>query len=142
MITQDGSKVTVEYTGKLSDGSVFDSSKGREPLTFTIGKHEVISGFENGAKGMTIGDTRTIEIPPDEGYGQKEDHLVIQVPKTAVAQGNDLQPGMEFQTTAPNGAVLRGSVTEVLDEQVILDFNHPLAGKTLFFEVKVLEIKE
>ena len=72
MITQEGSKVSVEYTGKLSDGTVFDSSVGREPLKFTIGKHEVIPGFENGIKGMTVGDKRKIEISPEDGYGEKQ----------------------------------------------------------------------
>ena len=141
MITQEGSKVSVEYTGKLSDGTVFDSSVGREPLKFTIGKHEVIPGFENGIKGMTVGDKRKIEISPEDGYGEKQEHLVIQVPKSAIAKGEELKPGMEFQTTAPNGAVLRGSIVEVQDENVMLDFNHPLAGKTLIFEIKVLDVK-
>ncbi len=141
MITQQGSTVTLEYTGKLSDGTIFDSSVGKEPLTFTIGKHEVIAGFENGVKGMTAGDKRTIEISPEDGYGGLQEHLVIQVPKESVANSDDLKPGMEFQTKAPNGAVLHGLVTEVLDDDFILDFNHPLAGKTLFFDVKIISVK-
>lgn len=141
MISQEGSTVSVEYTGKLPDGTIFDSSKGREPLSFTIGKHEVIPGFENGVKGMTVGDSRKIEIPPEDGYGERQDHLIIQVPKEAIAEGGNLQKGMQFQTQAPNGAVLQGSVVEVLDEAVVLDFNHPLAGKTLIFDVKLVSLK-
>ncbi|TAL57990.1 MAG: peptidylprolyl isomerase [Nanoarchaeota archaeon] len=142
MIAQEGATVSVEYTGKLSDGKVFDSSKGKAPLTFTIGKKQVIPGFENGVKGMTKGDTRTIEISPEDGYGEKQEHLVIQVPKVALASQGDLQTGMEFQTTAPNGQVLRGVVLEVQDDSVVLDFNHPLAGKTLFFDVRIVDVKE
>jgi len=139
MEVKDGSSVKVEYTGKFDDGTIFDSSKGREPLAFKVGEHMVIPGFEDAVKGMKVNDEKTITISPEQGYGEKQEFLVIQVPKTAVA--GELKAGTEFATKSPSGDTLRGRVIEVLDENVVLDFNHPLAGKTLYFDVKVVGIE-
>lgn len=134
------STVTVHYTGRLDDGSVFDSSlnEGREPLKATLGQGQLIPGFESGLIDMTIGDKKTIEIPHTEAYGDVVEDLFITVPKTQVPEG--VQVGALLQTMGPNGpSVVK--VTEVQDEVVVIDANHPLAGKKLIFDLEVVEVE-
>ena len=132
--------VTVNYTGRLEDGSIFDSSlnEGREPLKATLGQGQLIPGFESGLVDMTVGDKKTIEIPHNEAYGDVNPELVIEVPKTQVPEG--VQVGMQLQTFGPTGpAVVQ--VMEVKDEVVVIDANHPLAGKKLIFDLELLEVE-
>jgi FKBP-type peptidyl-prolyl cis-trans isomerase SlpA len=134
------STVTVHYTGRLDDGSIFDSSlnEGREPLKATLGQGQLIPGFESGLIDMTIGDKKTIEIPHTEAYGDVVDDLFITVPKTQVPEG--VQVGALLQTMGPNGpSVVK--VTEIQDEVVVIDANHPLAGKKLIFDLEVVEVE-
>jgi len=134
------STVTVHYTGRLEDGSIFDSSlqEGREPLKATLGQGQLIPGFESGLVDMIVGDKKTIEIPHTEAYGDVNPELFIEVPKTQVPEG--VTAGSALQTAGPNGPAIV-TVTEVKDEVVIINANHPLAGKKLVFDLEVLEVE-
>jgi FKBP-type peptidyl-prolyl cis-trans isomerase SlpA len=134
------STVTVNYTGRLEDGSIFDSSltEGREPLKATLGQGQLISGFENGLVDMTIGDKKTIEIPHTEAYGDVNPELFVEIPKTQVPEG--VEAGARLQTFGPNGPSIV-QVMEVKDETVVIDANHPLAGKKLIFDLELLEVE-
>lgn len=133
------STVTVHYTGRLEDGNVFDSSlvEGREPLTTTLGQGQLISGFENGLLEMSIGDKKTIEINSSDAYGEYMDHMVQEVEKTQLP--GEVEVGTALQAQTEMGPI-NFVVKEVKDDTVILDANHPLAGKNLIFDLEVLEI--
>lgn len=137
---QKGDKVKVHYTGKLNDGQVFDSSEGREPLEFTIGNGMLIQGFETGVVGMEVGDTKTVKITPEEGYGERNDELVAVVPRSNIPPDVDVTVGQMLQVQQPNNQTVNVVVTDVSDENVTLDANHPLAGKELTFDIEVVEI--
>jgi len=135
-----GDTVRVHYTGKLEDGMIFDSSKDRPPLEFTIGGGEVIPGFESGIIGMEVGQVKTISIAPEEAYGPRREDLVLYVKKTDFPEDITPTVGQQLQIRQPNGRIIDLMVTEVGDESVTLDANHPLAGKTLIFDVELVEI--
>lgn len=137
---KDGSKVKVHYTGKLDDGTVFDSSKDRDPFEFTIGTGSVIPGFEKGIVGMATGETKTVTIPPDEAYGQKRDELIADVKKSHFPPDITPTVGQQLQMQQPDGRPLNVMVTKIEGEDVTLDANHPLAGKTLTFEIELVEV--
>lgn len=137
---KDGSKVKVHYTGKLDDGTVFDSSKDRDPFEFTIGTGSVIPGFEKGVVGMAAGETKTLTIPPDDAYGQKRDELVADVKKSHFPPDISPELGQQLQMQQPDGRPLNVVVTKIEGEDITLDANHPLAGKTLTFEIELVEV--
>ena len=138
---QAGNTVKVNYTGKLEDGSIFDSSlnEGREPLEVTVGQGQLIKGFEDGLFDMSEGETKTVEIEPSEAYGDINIELINSVPRANVPEG--VQEGEMLQGEGPMGAV-NVKVVEVNEETVVLDANHPLAGKKLTFELEVVSISE
>ena len=136
-----GDTVTVHYSGRLDDGSVFDSSEGGEPLQFTIGAHEVIDGFENAIIGMNTGDKKTENISPEHGYGEREDDLVFHVPRSSMQPGVEIEVGDFVRVTLPDGQTAPMQVVGLDEESVTLDANHPLAGKTLTFDLELVEIK-
>ena len=138
-IVEVNSTVTVNYTGKLEDGTVFDSSltEGREPLSVTLGQGALIPGFEKGLLGMSIGESKTVNIPCVEAYGELNEQLVAEVPKDRVPEG--VTEGQMLQTMTQQGP-MNVVVKEVKDEVVILDANHPLAGKDLIFDLEVISI--
>lgn len=133
------STVTVNYTGKLEDGSIFDSSlnPGREPLSVELGQGALISGFEKGLIGMEEGEKKTINIPCAEAYGEFNEQLIAEVDKTQVPE--TIEVGQMLQTMTPEGP-MNVTVKEVNDVTVILDANHPLAGKNLIFDLEVVSI--
>ena len=133
------SSVVVNYTGKLEDGTIFDSSlnEGREPLTATLGQGALIPGFENGLIGMSVGDKKTIEITPEDAYGPINEESVLKIEKTKVPE--NVEVGMLLQTFGPGGVSVV-KVLEINEEDVLIDANHPLAGKKLIFDLEVLEI--
>jgi FKBP-type peptidyl-prolyl cis-trans isomerase 2 len=135
----ESSSVVVNYTGKLTDGSVFDSSllEGREPLNAKLGEGQLIPGFETGLIGMMVGDKKTIEIDPREAYGERNEELILDVVKTNVPENVEI--GMLLQTFGPEGPALV-KVLEIKDESVVIDANHPLAGEKLIFELEVMGI--
>ena len=136
-----GDTVAVHYKGTLEDGSIFDSSEGDQPIEFTIGAHEVIDGFETAVIGMSAGDRKTEAIPPENAYGNHEEELVFHVPRSSMQPGLEISPGDFVRVTLPDGQTAPMQVLEIDEEAVTLDANHPLAGKTLTFELELVEIK-
>ena len=133
-------RVKVHYTGSLKDGTVFDSSVKREPFEFTIGQSMVIPGFENGVIGMNEGDTKMIAIPPDQAYGEYRDDLVGVVERTRIPSNVNPEIGAVLQVRSSEGEMINVTVTDVTETGVTLDMNHPLAGKELLFEVRLVEV--
>ena len=136
-----GSTVKIHYTGKLDDGTVFDSSIGGEPLNFTIGSSQVIPGFENGVIGMKVNDVKTIRLEPADAYGDRNEELLFTVSRDEVP--GDIQPaeGQRFQISNDDGNSFVATIVEVGAGDVTFDANHPLAGMALTFELELLEIQ-
>ena len=137
---KSGDTVKIHYTGTLDDGTQFDSSSGREPLEFTLGSGQVIPGFEQAVEGMAVGDSKSVNIPPEEAYGPRHEQMIQEVPKTALP--DDLEPveGMALQAQGQDGKVINLTVTAVQDESITVDGNHPLAGKALNFDIELVDI--
>lgn len=145
---KSGDKVKVHYTGKLEGGEVFDSSECHEsdcgcetgPLEFVIGEGQVIPGFEQAIIGMNPGDTKTVVIPVDEAYGERMDEMVAVVERSEIPPDLTLEVGNQLEVTQEDGQAFPVLITEVTDTTVTLDANHPLAGKTLIFDLNLVEI--
>jgi peptidylprolyl isomerase len=137
---KSGDTVRIHYTGKLSDGTEFDSSAGRDPLEFSLGSGNVIRGFDHAVDGMSVGDEKTVTIPPEQAYGPKHEQLIQDVPKTALPPELSPQVGMRLQSRTPDGRTMHLVVTEVADESITVDGNHPLAGEDLTFDIKLVAI--
>jgi peptidylprolyl isomerase len=137
---KEGDNVKVHYTGKFRNGDVFDSSRDREPLDFTIGSGQLIPGFDSGVRGMRVGETRIVEIAPSDAYGQYHDRLVTVVQKKYFPKSITPSVGQQLQTEDEEGRPINVQVTRIDGENVTLDANHPLAGKTLIFEIDMMEI--
>jgi peptidylprolyl isomerase len=137
-----GDTVKVHYTGTLDDGRVFDTSKDREPLEFKVGEGQIIPGFEQGVVGMEEGETRDIEVAPEEAYGARREELVLEVPVGEFPDHITPEVGMQLQIKQQDGTPFGVVVTDVADEAVTLDANHPLAGQTLYFQVELVEIAD
>lgn len=137
---KDGDTVKVHYAGKYESGEEFDSSIGSEPLKFTIGGGEVIPGFEEAAVGMGIGEKKSITIAPENGYGEYNENLVIDMPAQYFPEDISPTEGLQLKIVDENEEEVLVVVTEVNDEYIRLDANHPLAGKTLVFDIELLEI--
>lgn len=135
-----GDTVRVHYTGRLDDGTVFDSSREREPLEFTVGAGQVIDGFERAVEGMGVGEARETRIEPDDAYGARRDDLVLDLPKEQVPDDMEIEPGMRLELRQPDGQAVPVTVAEVGEQSVTLDANHPLAGQVLTFELELVEI--
>lgn len=135
-----GNKVKVHYTGRLTDGSEFDSSRESEPLEVTIGSGGLIVGFENGLLEMAVGESKTVTIEPDEGYGTKQDDLVIEVPLEDFPADIKPEVGLELTVQSEEGPQMNALVVAMDDETVTVDANHPLAGETLVFDLEIVEI--
>lgn len=135
-----GDTVAVHYTGKLDDGTVFDSSEGQEPLQFAIGSGSLIPGFEQAVIGMTPGDSKTAQIPAGEAYGDYHPEMVLVVDRQQVPPDMPLSVGTQLQIQQQGGQVIPVIVTDVSDGAVTLDANHPLAGEDLTFEIRLVEI--
>ena len=132
--------VQVHYTGKLDDGTVFDSSREREPLTFTLGTGQVIPGFDAALDGMEVGDSKTVRIPADQAYGERRDDLVLEVTLDQFPPGANPEVGQQFELRTQSGQPIPATVTDVSEETAKLDANHPLAGKTLTFELELVAV--
>jgi peptidylprolyl isomerase len=142
-VAETGDTVKVHYTGKLDDGTIFDSSEGQEPLEFKLGDAMVIPGFEKALIGMSVGDSATVTIPPDSAYGPYRDEMIGVVPKAQIQGAENLMVGQELQLPAgPNGEVFYARVLEVMQDSVKLDANHPLAGQTLNFAIRLVDVQK
>ena len=139
---KEGDMVKVHYTGKLKDGSVFDSSRDGDPMEVTLGADQVIPGFENEVIGMSPGDSKTFDIAAEEAYGPRRDELVLKVDKERVPEDLDLATGQQlvFRQDEGEEQTIRVLVTDISEESITLDANHPLAGEDLTFEVELVAI--
>lgn len=138
---KNGDTVRVHYTGRLEDGQVFDTSAEGEPLEFQLGAGEVIPGFDQGVQGMEVGEKKTIEIPVDEGYGPRVDQLTQAVPRQGMNLDVEPEAGMSLIMQLPDGNQIPVTITEVTEDSVTLDANHPLAGHKLFFDIELVELQ-
>jgi peptidylprolyl isomerase len=137
---KSGDKVKVHYHGRLTNGETFDKSEGREPLEFEIGSGMVIKGFDDGVTGMAIGEKKTIQIPFNEAYGARNADMIIEMPKDRFPQDMELEVGLPLAMTDGQGQHFQVVVTEIKDDSVVLDANHPLAGQDLIFDLELVEI--
>ncbi len=135
-----GDTIQVHYHGTLTDGSIFDTSSGRDPLEFEVGGGMVIEGFDNGVVGMAIGEKRTVEIPADQAYGPKNDDMVMEFPIDRFPADLVPEVGMQLNMSNNQGEQFPVVIVEVADEHVLLDANHPLAGKDLIFDLELVSI--
>lgn len=137
---EKGNKVKVEYVGKLDSGDIFDSSeKHGQPLEFEAGAGNVIKGFDEAIIGMEKGDTKDIVIKPEEAYGNENPQLIQKIPREQIPIEQELKAGMVLGMQMPNGQQVPARITEANDKEVTIDLNHPLAGKTLNFNIKVVD---
>ncbi len=138
---KNGDTIKIHYKGRLDDGTVFDSSEGRDPLQFEVGSGQVIPGFDAGVTGMNIGDKKTIHIPAAEAYGNRHEHMIMEFPRDKFPE--DLMPeeGMTLNMSDGQGQVIPVVITEVQDDKVLLDANHQLAGKDLIFDLELVSIE-
>lgn len=138
---KDGDKVKVHYHGKLQNGETFDSSEGRDPLEFTVGAGQMIKGFDEGVKGMQVGDKKTVEISANDAYGPREEGNLIEFPKEQFPPNVTPEPGMQMVLSNNEGQQFQVVVAEVKENSVVLDANHPLAGKDLIFDIEMMDIE-
>ena len=139
-VVAKGSKVSMAYTGKLDDGTVFDSSENKEPIGFVAGEGHVIKGIDDAVIGMKKGEEKQVEILPQEGYGERDEKLRQHVPRSVFPAEMKLEGGMGFSFKTPDGQMIHASITDATSDMVTLDLNHPLAGKNLIFDIKVVDI--
>jgi FKBP-type peptidyl-prolyl cis-trans isomerase 2 len=143
MPVKKGDVIKVEYTGTLDDGTVFDSSEQHgEPLEFEVGCGKLIGGFEDGVIGMEVNDEKEVRLEPDDAYGDRKETLVKSVPRGQIPKNQELEEGMMLMLTLPDNNQIAATVAALDDQSITLDLNHPLAGKTLIFKIKLIEIKK
>ncbi len=136
---RNGDTISVNYTGKFEDGNVFDSSEGKEPLKFTVGAGQLIKGFDDAVIGMKTGDKKTVTLAPDDAYGEHRADMVIDIPKSQIPEDMQLEIGQRLHLRDPKGQPVPAMVAEITDDAVKMDANHPMAGKTLVFDLEVVE---
>lgn len=139
-IVQDNNQVTVHYKGTLKSGKVFDTSREREPLEFTVGAGQMIPGFENAVKGMQMNEVKTVTIAPADAYGETNPEMVQKVPKSQLPEGLNPFVGQQLSSKMEDGQEIIVRVADVQDDHIKIDANHPLAGEELTFEIEVVSI--
>ena len=137
---KNGDNVKVHYRGTLTTGEQFDSSEGKEPLSFKVGAGQMIKGFDEAIPGMAVGEKKTINISPENAYGEKSQEAIVEFPKSNIPEDLKLEPGMKLQLQNENGDPIPVVVSEIKDDVVVLDANHELAGKELVFDIELVEI--
>jgi peptidylprolyl isomerase len=137
---KSGDTVRVHYTGTLTDGQTFDSSEGRDPLEFVVGSGQIIPGLDAAMEGMAVGEKKTVEVPADQAYGHPDPNAQQAVPRAESPEDIPLDLGTQLQVQTPQGQVMPVTVVDVTEEQVVLDANHPLAGKDLTFAIELVDI--
>lgn len=137
---KNGNTVKVHYTGTLEDGSIFDTSREREPLEFKLGEGQLIPGFEKAVETLNVGESTSVNIPAAEAYGEPRTEMVVTIPKEQLPQDIQAEVGMQLQVNQPDGSAIPVRIAEVGDTEITLDANHPLAGKDLKFEIELVEI--
>ena len=140
-VVKKGDKIKVEYTGTLEDGSIFDSSEKHEaPIEFTVGSGKLIKGFEDAVVGMEVGEEKEIKIPPEEAYGLHNAEFVKDMPRSIFPENKQMQIGMVFLVSLESGRQIPVWISKISENSVTVDLNPPLAGKTLIFKIKIVEI--
>ena len=139
---KENNTVKVHYTGKLADGQVFDTSEGKEPIEFVLGQGQLIPGFEQGLIDMKVNEKKTITIAKEEAYGEVNDQLIQEIDRANLPQDMEPKVGMGLVSKSPEGQEMNLMIIEVKEESVVIDGNHPLAGRDLVFDLEVVEIKE
>lgn len=137
---KDGDTVRIHYTGTLMDGSVFDSSEGREPLEFKVGSGQIITGLDEALPGMDVGDTKNVQIPVEKAYGPVNSEMQQAVPREGIPDDIALEIGLQLHMQTPSGQPMPVTVVAVDEATVTLDANHPLAGKDLTFDVEIVSV--
>jgi len=137
---KQGDKIKVDYTGKLEDGTVFDTSEGKQPLEFTVGEGRIIKGFDNAVVGMEKGEEKEIKIEPADAYGDPNPEMVKKLPRDKLPPEPEPKPGMTLALKTPDGKQFPARIIEVGDKEITIDLNHPLAGKILNFKIKIVDI--
>lgn len=137
---QSGDKVKVHYHGTLRSGEIFDSSQGREPLEFTVGSGQVIKGFDDGVRGMQVGEKKTVQIPVQDAYGEKSNEMIFEFPKSQFPADMNPEIGAQLMMSNGSGQSFPVTITEIKEDSVLLDANHPLAGQDLVFDIELVEI--
>jgi peptidylprolyl isomerase len=136
----EGNTVQVNYTGKLVDGTVFDTCVGKSPLEFKLGEGRIIPGFENAVMGMKVGEKKTVTIPASEAYGPYRPELTLEVPRAQIPSEPVPQVGQQLESQTESGSLIVVTITKVSETSVTVDANHPLAGKDLIFDIELLKI--
>ena len=136
---KSGDTISVNYTGKFETGEVFDTSEGRSPLKFTVGKGMLIKGFDDAVIDMNTGDKKTVTIPPAEGYGERNEDMIVDMPKANMPEDIKVEVGTTLQLADQGGNPVPATVHEICEETIKMDVNHPLAGKTLVFDIEIAE---
>ncbi|MEJ2203787.1 MAG: peptidylprolyl isomerase [Gemmatimonadota bacterium] len=136
----EGDTVRIHYTGRLDDGTIFDTSEGREPLEFTVGSGQVISGFDSAVAGMEVNDEKTVTIPPEEAYGPRRDDLMLPMSRSHLPEELDPRVGQRLQMSSPEGRTFQVTVAEIHPDRLVLDANHPLAGQSLIFDLQLVSV--
>lgn len=140
LVVEDGKRVSFDYTLTVED-EVVDSSEGIGPFSYVHGKGEIIPGLAEELEGMEVGQTKTIQVPPEDAYGKVSSQAFQEIPKDSLPEGLEVQPDMVLQMETPQGEVVPVLVSEVKEDSIVLDLNHPLAGKNLTFEVAIISIE-
>lgn len=135
-----GDTVRLHYTGTLTDGSTFDSSAGLDPLEFTVGSGQIIPGLDVAIPGMAVGDTKTVTIAPEDAYGPRHEEGMQAVPRDQFPDDIPLEVGTALQVQTPTGQQMSVTISAVSEDEITLDANHPLAGKTLIFDIEMIAI--
>jgi FKBP-type peptidyl-prolyl cis-trans isomerase SlyD len=136
----EGKQVSLEYTLKLDDKNVLESNVGKEPMTYTQGAHEIVPGLEKAMEGMAVGDKKHVEVKPADAYGEVDPKAFQEVKKSQIPE-QAWKVGTQLEAKGQDGQSMFPRVAEVKQDTIVLDFNHPLAGKTLFFDIKVLDVR-
>jgi len=137
---KSGDTVKIHYSGSLDDGTPFDSSRGGDPLQFQLGAGQLLPGFETAVEGMTVGESKSFSLAPEEAYGPHQEALVQDVPKSALPDDMTPEVGMQLQGTGSDGQTMQLVVTDVKSEAITVDGNHPLAGQALNFDIELVEV--
>lgn len=137
---QEGDEIRVHYTGKLEDGTVFDTSKEREPLQFKVGSGMMIKGFDEAVRGMEVGESKTAKLSSEEAYGERNDQMIVTLTKDKFPENIKPEVGQQLSMQSQEGQPIPVVVTNIENDEVTLDANHPLAGKDLVFEIEVVDV--
>ena len=141
MVVKKGNTIKVQYTGKLEDGTVFDKSKKGEPLEFNVGSGKIIPGFDKAVEGMNLNEEKKVTLKPEDAYGRRDKTLIKQLPKSSLPE--DLKPdkGMVLKLQDKSGRSIPATVLDITEDNLVIDLNHPLAGRNLIFDITVVDIQ-